>query len=650
MYNPTAHLVLKKYREKLTKENGKRSDDFDARLTALFAPIFERFQQLYAAHPNRQPALDQLVKVLYEGFVARTNELKKNDSEREHQPAWFCEENLVGMMLYVDRFNNNLKGFTEKLDYFDELGINLLHLMPLMSSPKYKNDGGYAVSNFKKVDPKYGTNADLLSTAKALHSRGKFLMLDFVVNHTSDEHIWAQKARKGDKYYQDYFYTYPDRSIPDLYEHNMPEVFPESAPGNFTWNKAMKQWVMTVFNSYQWDLNYSNPYVFVEMLKNLLFQANLGVDVFRMDAVAFVWKRMGTSCQNLEEAHLIHQLFKLCTKVVAPGVALLAEAIVTPQQIVKYFGESKVWSNEHDMAYNATFMALLWNSIATKSARVMKSSLRDKPKKPPGTTWLNYARCHDDIGMGFEDKHIIESGFDPVAHRSFLTQFYTGEFHDTFAKGLPFMYNPQTGDARISGSMASLVGLEKAFDEGNKLGMKRALDRINLLHGMILSFGGIPMIYAGDEIATINDYSFLKEEGKVDDNRWVHRPLMNWNKASLRKRKNTPEGKIFQALQQMIRVRATSPEFADLNNTKLMETGNEHVFGFLRSRETMQTLVLANFNDADEFLYAHLVFPHTCLNPFRLVDKLSGAEICVHEGQLQLKPYEMLWLSNPKQL
>lgn len=649
MYNPTAHLELKKYKLELVKEHGKLPDDFDARLTALFAPIFERFQQLYAGHPNQQPALSLLIKTLFEGYLARSTELKNEDAQREHNPGWFCEQHLAGMMLYVDCFNKDLKGLTEKLDYFDELGINFLHLMPLMSSPKKRNDGGYAVSNYKKVDPKYGSNADLLKTAEALHNRSKFLMLDFVVNHTSDEHNWAEKARKGEKHYQDYFYTFPDRSIPDLYEHSMPEVFPESAPGNFTWNKAMKRWVMTVFNTYQWDLNYSNPYVFVEMLNNVLFQANLGVDVFRMDAVAFVWKRMGTTCQNLEEAHWVHQLFKLCTKVVAPGVALLAEAIVTPQEIVKYFGESKVWSNEHDMAYNATFMALLWNSIATRSARVMKSSLRDKPKKPSGTTWVNYARCHDDIGMGFEDRHIAESGFDPAAHRSFLTKFYTGEFNQTFAKGMPFMYNPKTGDARISGSMASLVGLEKALEEKSKLGMKRALNRINLLHGMILSFGGIPMIYAGDEIATCNDYSFLKDEGKADDNRWVHRPMMDWKKAALRKRKNTPEEKIFHALQQMIRVKAASPEFADLNNTKLMETGNQHVFGFLRSREALQTLVLANFNDADESFYAHLIFPHTCLNPFRLIDKLTGEEISVQEGQLQLKPYEMLWLSNPKQ-
>lgn len=648
MYNPTAHLAFKIHKQKLYQMTGKNlPEDFEERLAVLFAPIFERFESLYAGHPNQEPAFDLLIESLYRAFTARDKALKKEDKRREQNPGWFCEQNLTGMMLYVDRFHKNLAGLNDKLDYFDELGINLLHLMPLMSSPKHKNDGGYAVSNYKKVDPKYGSNQDLRETARALHQKQKYLMLDFVVNHTSDEHIWAKKARKGEKHYQDYFYTFPDRSIPDLYEHHMPEVFPESAPGNFTWNKTMKRWVMTVFNNYQWDLNYSNPYVFVEMLNNVLFQANLGVDIFRMDAVAFVWKQMGTSCQNLDQAHLVHQLFKLCTKVVAPGVTMLAEAIVTPQEIVKYFGQSKVWSNEHDMAYNATFMALLWNSIATRSARVMKSSLRDKPKKPAGTTWVNYARCHDDIGMGFEDRHIAESGFDPKAHRTFLTKFYTGDFHDTFARGMTFMYNPKTDDARISGSMASLVGLEKALKEKNTLGMNRAIDRINLLHGMILSFGGIPIIYSGDELATCNDYSFLKDETKSDDNRWVHRPMMNWEKAALRNKENTPESKVFHALQRMIKVKCASPEFADLNNTRLVETGNEHVFGFLRSREVLQTLVLANFNDADETLYAPLIFPHTYLNPFCLVDKLSNQEVKVQDGQLLLRPYEMLWLANP---
>ena len=471
-------------------------------------------------------------------------------------------------------------------------------------------------------------------------------MLDFVVNHTSDEHEWAVKAKAGDRFYQNFYHTFRDRTISLLYEQAMPEVFPESAPGNFTFNKEMNCWVMTVFNEYQWDLNYSNPYVFVEMLDNVLFQANMGVDIFRMDAVAFVWKQMGTSCQNLPQAHIVHQLFKLCSQVVAPGVAFLAEAIVSPEEIVKYFGTSNVWSNEHDMAYNATLMALLWNSLATRNTRVMKASLRDKPKKPKGTTWVNYVRCHDDIGMGFEDRHIAESEYDPAAHRKFLTRFFTGDFEGSFAKGLPFMYNPKTDDARISGSMASLAGLEQALQEGNELGVKRAIARINLLHGIILSYGGIPVIYSGDEIAMLNDYSFLEDESKKDDNRWVHRPKMDWALAEKRKKPDTPQSQVFRTLQHMIALRKSIDEFGDHNNFRLIETSNEHVFAFERSWKGKSTVVIANFKDDGQYVYSHLVFPQTMVNPFGMKDRLSGNQLLIEEGMLHFEPYQLYWLTN----
>lgn len=646
MYNPTAHITLKALETKVFgKENGLRTP-FEQRLIALFSDIYSRFEQLYGQHPSFEPALELLLQKMLAAYKARPKHLLESDAHREANPGWFCNQETTAMMLYVDRFNNDLKGLLEKMDYFEELGVNMLHLMPLFDSPKVKNDGGYAVSNYRQVNARFGTNDDLVEVAKKLKQSNKLLMLDFVVNHTSDEHEWAVKAKAGDRFYQNFYHTFRDRTISLLYEQAMPEVFPESAPGNFTFNKEMNCWVMTVFNEYQWDLNYSNPYVFVEMLDNVLFQANMGVDIFRMDAVAFVWKQMGTSCQNLPQAHIVHQLFKLCSQVVAPGVAFLAEAIVSPEEIVKYFGTSNVWSNEHDMAYNATLMALLWNSLATRNTRVMKASLRDKPKKPKGTTWVNYVRCHDDIGMGFEDRHIAESEYDPAAHRKFLTRFFTGDFEGSFAKGLPFMYNPKTDDARISGSMASLAGLEQALQEGNELGVKRAIARINLLHGIILSYGGIPVIYSGDEIAMLNDYSFLEDESKKDDNRWVHRPKMDWALAEKRKKPDTPQSQVFRTLQHMIALRKSIDEFGDHNNFRLIETSNEHVFAFERSWKGKSTVVIANFKDDGQYVYSHLVFPQTMVNPFGMKDRLSGNQLLIEEGMLHFEPYQLYWLTN----
>ncbi len=647
MYNPSAHLLLKQLLPKLRKEAGNKPiEDFERRYIALFSDIYSRFQKLYGQHESALAAFEKLSLLMLQAYLKRPTYLKKSDQTREENPGWFRSQELTGMMLYVDRFNKDLNGLVKKADYFEELGVNFLHLMPLLESPKVKNDGGYAVSDYRKIDSRFGTNQDFKNATQKLRQNGTLVMLDFVVNHTSDEHVWAKKAKAGDKAFQDFYYTYEDRSTPYMFERSMPEVFPETSPGNFTFNEAMQKWVMTVFNNYQWDLNYTNPYVLVEMIDNVFHLANMGVDVFRMDAVAFVWKQIGTACQNLPQAHIIHQLFKLCAQVTAPGVAFLAEAIVAPTEIIKYFGDSEVWSNEHDMAYNATLMALLWNSLATRSTRVMKASLRDIPEKPHGTTWVNYARCHDDIGMGFEDRHIQESGFDPGPHRQFLTKFLTGDFHGSFAKGMPFMYNPKTGDARISGSMASLAGLETAIEEGNKLGIQRAIDRINLLHSIILSYGGIPIIYAGDEIATLNDYSFLKDDTKSDDNRWMHRPAIDWQRAEKRSKKNTPEQIVFSKLKRMIEVRKSINEFADNNNTQLVEVSNEHIFAFQRSAAESNTLVIANFQDADQEIYPHLVFPQTHINPFKMVDRISGKAVKISDGKLTLKPYQFYWLAN----
>lgn len=647
MYNPTANLFLRKH---LAKHSGATSDPknaaFEHRLHALFSGIFERFEELYGTTNDFEEHLAALLQTMQRSYKARPAALKKLDGDREANPGWFRSQEITGMMLYADRFNKDLNGLLDKVDYLEELGINLLHLMPVLESPKEKSDGGYAVSDYRKIDARFGTNNDFKKVASTLRKKNMLLMIDLVVNHTSDEHEWAKKAQEGNTTYQDYFYTFPDRTVPELFERALPEVFPENAPGNFTFDESMQQWVMTVFNNYQWDLNYTNPRVFIEMLDVVLFLANMGVDIFRMDAVAFVWKRMGTASQNLPEAHTIHQLFKLCSQVVAPGVAFLAEAIVAPEEIVKYFGESKVWSNEHDMAYNATLMALLWNSIATRSTRVMSLGLRDLPKKPAGTTWINYIRCHDDIGLGFEDRHISEAGFDPYMHRRFLTNFLTDKFEGTFAKGMPFMFNPKNGDARISGSLASLAGLENALSRGNALEIKRAIDRINMLHSVVLSYGGIPMIYYGDELATLNDYSFADNPAHSDDNRWVNRPLINWEEAENRNTAKHPSHQVYTALQRMIAVRKASPELADNNDIALVDMGNEHVFAYLRSKGELLTLAIHNFKDRDQVIHAPSLFPKLRLHHDRLFDKISGEQIVLEEGRLILKPHQFYWLTN----
>ncbi|MGC1515375.1 MAG: alpha-amylase family protein, partial [Maribacter sp.] len=578
------------------------NNQFDQRFTANATLLKTLFFTLYQ-EPGQEVYFHRLLDTLGHLFSERPTELKKQDMERLTFGNWYQSEKLVGMQLYVDRFHKDLNGLKEKMPYLEDLGINFLHLMPITTRPAGENDGGYAVNSYHQIDPVYGTREDFLSFTEEAREKNMFLMLDFVVNHTSDEFEWAQKAKAGDQKYQDYYYTYPDRTIPDAYEATLPEIFPQTAPGNFTYDEDMEKWVMTCFNSYQWDLNYKNPEVFIEMLGNLLALANMGVDVIRFDALAFLWKKLGTVSQNLPEAHVLISLFRMCLQVIAPGVILLAEAIVAPRNIIKYFGEDLLEGNECEVAYNASLMALLWNSVATKKASLMVKSLSGIPRKPNDATWINYIRCHDDIGLGYDDDFVRAMDWDPYAHKQFILSFYTGRLEWSAAKGLLFMYNPKNGDGRITGSAASLLGLETALAQKNSSSIAYAITKILTLHGIILTFGGIPMMYAGDEIGTLNDYSYENNEDHKNDNRWVNRPMQDWDVVSrLKKEQKNPSAKIYNGLKNMIRLRKALPVFKDANDLKIYDGPNPHIFVYRRGTEQDYVWIVSNFNEVTETL------------------------------------------------
>ncbi|MGB3150911.1 MAG: alpha-amylase family protein, partial [Maribacter sp.] len=542
---------------------------FQLRLATNLSLIKTLFFSLYPESQTNQIHFHNLLDSIEKLFNLRSQELKKLDLERIKKGNWYQNERLVGMQLYVDRFNKDLNGLVDKLSYMEELGINFLHLMPITTRPDGENDGGYAVNNYHEIDPRYGTTEDFLSLTALARSKNVYLMMDFVVNHTSDEFSWAKKAKAGDKKYQEYYYTYPDRLIPDEFEKTLPEIFPESAPGSFTHIPEMDKWVMTCFNEYQWDLNYTNPKVFIEMLGNLVKMVNMGVDVVRFDALAFLWKKLGTISQNLPEAHQLISLFRMCLQVIAPGTILLAEAIVAPRNIIKYFGEGILKGNECEVAYNASLMALLWNSIATKKTSLLYKSLMEIPTKPFDATWINYIRCHDDIGLGYDDDFIRDMGWNPSSHRRFLLDYYCQGLEWSPAKGLIFMYNPKNGDGRITGSSASLLGLEKALEEKNEGKINLSISKILMLHGIILSYGGIPMIYMGDELGTLNDYSFKQNEEHKNDSRWVNRPIQDWKIIAELKSKKNHSFKIYNGLKKLIQLRKKLPQLSDSNNLTL---------------------------------------------------------------------------------
>jgi glycosidase len=498
---------------------------------------------------------------------------------------------MMGAVCYVDLFAGDLSGIKGKIPYLKELGITYLHLMPLFTCPEGENDGGYAISSYRDVRSDLGSTSQLKELASELQENGISLVLDFVFNHTSDEHEWALKAKQGDAVFEKYYWIFPDRKIPDQYETHLREIFPNEHPGAFTYFKGIQKWVWTTFHSYQWDLNYQNPAVFVSMAREMLALANLGVDALRLDAVAFIWKQMGTNCENLPEAHLLIQAFNLVARIAAPGLIFKSEAIVHPDDVVKYISPA-----ECQISYNPLLMALLWESLATRQVRLLVHSMQKRLAIPEGCSWVNYVRCHDDIGWTFSDDDAAELWMNGYDHRQFLNEFYRGRFPGSFARGLPFQENPKTGDCRISGTCASLAGLEKAITEETSSEVELAIKRILLIHGVILTMGGIPLLYLGDELGLLNDYSYRDDPGKADDSRWVHRPKFDWKKATQRNKPGAFEEKIFNGLLNLIRIRKENPVFANLN-TEMIGLKNEHVLAYKKPEQLNCMFVLANFSE-----------------------------------------------------
>ncbi|WP_295674806.1 amylosucrase [uncultured Mucilaginibacter sp.] len=626
MYNSSIHQQVNAALQKNNIDIAGADNLFYTRMIANADAVYNLYNEIYSNHAAGKSAFDELIEVIINSYKTRSSVLKARDLEKENKGNWFLSNEITGMSLYVDRFGGNLKGLGNKLDHFEKLGVNLLHLLPVFESPEGESDGGYAVSDFRKVDKRFGTLDDLKAVRKKMDKKGMYLMQDIVLNHTSRRHEWAEKARQGDAKYQDYFYMFNDRAIPDEYEKAMPEVFPESAPGNFTWIPECNKWVMTVFHNYQWDLNFTNPAVLVDMLDNIFFYANIGVDILRIDAPAFIWKQIGTNCQNLPQAHTLLRLIKQCVIAAAPGMAILGEAIVSPEEIMKYFGTGEYTAKECDFAYNATQMALQWDMLATGDTRVMLAAQPGLLKKPYGTSWITYTRCHDDIGLAYDDHMIRSAGYDPYLHRKYLKEYYEGSFPGSPSKGALFSSNPKTGDARISGTLASLCGLEKAIEADDNAAVNQSINKILLMqaHGFFL--GGVPMLFYGDELGYCNDYSYLDDPGKSYDNRWMHRPVIDWEKNRKIDERGTIEHRIFSATQKLISIRKKLPLIGDYKNIAWLPPFNIHVAAYLRTLGGHQFYSVFNFSEEPSYL-KWSAFKDKGITPLKFYDHIAAKEV-----------------------
>ena len=602
----------------------------------IFVQRMEKHQDelrwLYMELYGNDAMYAELCEQMHDYYSKRSIELKKRDIKKEKNPDWFKEKEMLGMMLYIDNFAGNLKGVEKKLAYLKECNVNCLHLMPFLDTPKGKSDGGYAVADFRKVRPDLGTMKDLARLTEKCHENGMNVCMDFVMNHTSEEHEWAKRARAGEGEYMSRYFFYDNGDIPARYEETVPQVFPTTAPGNFTWLPEIGHYVLTTFYPYQWDLNYRNPRVFNEMMYNFLFLANQGMDIIRIDAVPYIWKELGTSCRNLKEVHTIVRMMRMIAEIVCPSVILLGEVVMEPEKVVPYFGT--VEKPECHMLYNVTTMATTWNSIATRDIRLLKKQMDIVSRLPKQYTFLNYLRCHDDIGWGLDFDTMKQWGMEEPSHKRYLNDYFTGKIADSISRGELYNDDPVTQDARFCGTTASMCGIEAAGFEGNAEKMQTAIQEDLMLHAYMLTQSGIPMLYSGDELGQVNDYSYKDDAEKASDSRYLHRGAFLWELADKRKDLSTVQGQLFQMLNRLEQIRRQENVFSQEAEVYTYDVHNDSILGILREYKGERFIALFNFSENEQTAW---------MQEEGIFRNLVNGEI-VEVKDPVLKGYEFVWM------
>ena len=603
---------------------------FENRLKQRKAEMEDIFRRLY----ERDEKLDDLIDIMKKYHKERNRELKELDKKREKDPLWYKRGDMLGLTMYTDLFAGSLKNLKDKVDYLDRLSLKYLHLMPLLKMPEKDNDGGYAVEDFFSIDPRFGTNEDLADLTAQLRKHGISLCLDFVMNHTASTHEWAKKAENGDKHYQDYYMCFSDRTYPDEYEKTTPEVFPSTAPGNFIWNEKMQKWVLSSFYPFQWDLNYRNPEVLNEMLRSALYLANLGVEVFRLDAVPYIWKKLGTTSRNLPEVHLIVRLMRIVLEIVCPSVILKGEVVMAPKELKAYFGTPE--APECHLLYNVSLMVNFWSSLASQDVRLLEHMAEDILSMEEHCSFVNYIRCHDDIGWGLDEDYERKIGIDPLKHKIFLYRFFEGSFPGSYSLGQLYNYDRVSLDARSCGTTASLCGIENGrnhFDDTMiEMGVKRDL----LMHAALYSFRGFPMLSSGDEIGQLNDWSYMNNPSLALDSRNIHRSHFNWDNEKKAQEGKGYEGEIMKGILTLDRVRKTEPCFAPEAKVNTWKSHSDGVFSIRRTIEGRDMLCVMNFRGSKEKVhYDYFMGEYEDLFTKRVVNPGIGFE---------LQPYEYLYL------
>ena len=576
----------------------RKRNEFDLRLKKHHDELRWLYMELY----DNGSMFFELIEYLRKFYEERSESLKAIDRKKEADADWYRRNDLLGMMLYIDNFGGTINGVREKLDYLRKSHVNYIHLMPFLDTVPERSDGGYAVKDFRKVQPALGTMEDLEALTEACHEKDIQVCMDFVMNHTSEDHEWAVRARKGEGEYMSRYFFFDNWDIPGRYEQTVPQVFPTTAPGNFTWLPECNHYVMTTFYPYQWDLNYRNPRVFNEMMANFLYLANRGIDIIRIDAVPYIWKELGTQCRNLKQVHTIVRMMRMIGEIVCPSVLLLGEVVMEPAKVVPYFGT--VEKPECHMLYNVTTMATTWHTVATRDTTLLREQLDKVFALPKQYVFLNYLRCHDDIGWGLDYDSLGRFGIGERSHKAYLNDYFRGLRNLSASRAELYNEDPVTGDARLCGTTASLCGLQTALASGRKEAIDLAIDAVVMLHAYMFMQSGIPVLYSGDEIGQLNDDNYHRDPNKAQDSRYLHRGKMDWAAAEKVGQAGTPENRIYTRLSQLETLRAAENGFSCSAEASTLDTGDVALLGITRSLDGELLVGLFNFSDTSKTAWA----------------------------------------------
>ena len=614
----------------MEKREKKNDSIFQYRLERHHDELRWLYMELY----QNGDMFAELCSQMYEYYNCRSKKLKERDLKREKGPDWYHGKDMLGMMLYTDNFAGNMKGVKEKIPYLKECNINCLHLMPFLDTPKGRSDGGYAVADFRKVRPDLGTMKDLAELTEKCHEEDINVCMDFVMNHTSEDHEWARRARAGEGEYMSRYFFYDNEEIPEKYEKTVPQMFPTTAPGNFTYLPETGHYVMTTFYPYQWDLNYRNPRVFNEMIYNFLYLTNQGIDIVRIDAVPYIWKELGTTCRNLKQVHTIVRMMRMIAEIVCPGVLLLGEVVMEPEKVVPYFGT--VEKPECHMLYNVTTMATTWNSIATGDIRLLKKQMDIVNQLPKQYVFLNYLRCHDDIGWGLDYETMRPWGIKEIPHKRYLNDYFMGKIRGSVSRGELYNDDPVTQDARFCGTTASMCGIEKAGFEHDEEAMNAAVREDIMLHAYMLTQSGIPMLYSGDELGQVNDYSYKNDPEKCADSRYIHRGKLPWELAEDKEDVTTVQGNIFQTLDRLEKIRRQEITFDKDADVYTYDVHDDSILCVLREYKGRRFFGIFNFSNQEKTAWMQEKGMYRNL--------LTGEKAELKD--IRLSGYEFLWYGN----